>query len=336
MLAPNIDNYVRNLVHPQNIQTTCYVPKSIREYAQDFQNNSNSNSKWYHKRSSDGLTRIDQLVSQAVQIQTNDYGRITRVAKVLVETLYTWLTGFDPSTPTKLLDSDGITRRKDAVLALLGGAYCWYRQASEAFSSERRAISNIEAHLDVPFSLFNYRFSRSGFNLHTVTTLLYRGDTRPPQKLWQAGGFFPWMNQNGRFDPHLGTGASNQVISTTTNANIVARFAWHNKTYCPKRYYFVHGTNEGDLATTGFIYELDKRNHQCVEVSTVTQGHEVAFMAIPNQFIRRFRMRYFAGTQNNIELSDWMSYDSNTIRNLNVVEDKRRWEAAKKNWNEFF
>ncbi|AWF83189.1 hypothetical protein BTJ40_21535 [Microbulbifer sp. A4B17] len=144
------------------------------------------------------------------------------------------------------------------------------------------------------------------------------------------------MNQNGRFDPHLGTGASKQVISTTTNLQKVVDFAWHDKVYCPVKFHYIHDTDDGDLAVTGFIYEIDKRNHQCVEVASVPQRREAAFMAIPNQYIRRFRMRYYAGKQSTIELSDWMNYDDNTIRNLNVFEDKRRCEAARKNWNTVF
>ncbi|WP_444923862.1 hypothetical protein ACJJH9_20645 [Microbulbifer sp. DLAB2-AF] len=330
MLAPNIDNYVRNLVRPELIQTSCRPPKTIREYATDFQRN--SRCSWKYSRSKDGLTRIDQLVTQAALIQTLDYTRISNTSQSLIEAMYTWLTGFNPSNPVQQLTSDGIQRRQNAITTLLGGAYCWYRQASEAALSEPLALGNIQNHNDIPFNLYRYRFSRSGFNLHMTPGRLYRGDTRPPQMLWQSGGFFPKMDNNNRHDPHLGSGASCQVISSTDDPNVVARFAWHNKTYCPVRYYYLHQTDRVDKAIAGFVYEFDKTGHECVEVANVTPGREVAFLAIPNQYIRRFRMRYYAGSQNNIVLSDWMYYNENSVRNIRITADKQRWESFKKNW----
>ncbi|MBB3063110.1 hypothetical protein [Microbulbifer rhizosphaerae] len=325
MLPPNIDQYIRTLAQPNNIQTTCSPPQEFQAYATNFQRDSQAG--FGYSRSKDGLTRIDQLVATASRINTLDYMRIAFVSEQLLRALYTWTTGFNPSAPNQQLDLSGINRRRNAVLALMGGAYCWYKQSWEAAGSESLAINHINNRGDIPFAMYNYRFSRNGFNLHQAPNRLYRGDTRPPAMLWQAGGFYPKMMGTNRFDPHLGTGASNQVISSTTDANLVTRFAWHNRVYCPKRYYYIY--DAANRPISGFIYEFDKSGHQCVEVAGTTPGREVAFLAIPNQFIRRFRMRYYAGSQNNIQVSDWMYYNQASVQNIRIESDEKRWKQLK-------
>ncbi|WP_346839909.1 hypothetical protein [Microbulbifer sp. SAOS-129_SWC] len=330
MLPPNIDHYIRTLTQADTIQTTCSPPQAFHAYATDFQRNSRAG--FSHSRSNDGLSSIDVQVAAASRIRTLDYLRIAVTSERLLRVLYTWSTGFNPSAPNQRLDINGINRRRNAIMTLMGGAYCWYRQSTEAAASETQAIANINNGTDIPLAMYSYRFSRSGFNLHQAPNRLYRGDTRPPAMLWQAGGFCPKMFDTNRFDPHLGTGASNQVISSTSDVNLVARFAWYNIMYCPKRYYYIH--DPAGRLISGFIYEFDKNGHQCFEVANVTPGREVAFLAIPNQFIRRFRMRYYAGTQNNIELSDWMYYNQASVQNIRIVADKTRWERTKTQFHE--
>ena len=330
MLQPAVENYIRLNTNGYTLQTTCRPPQTLREYALDFQRD--SACSLIQGRSSDGLTRIDTYVAMAVSIQALDHIRIAYISKLLIMDLYRWSQGFNPVSGVAI-SSKSQSRRNSAVNALLADAYIWYRYSYEASNAERKAIGLMRNQQDIPFDLYRYRFSRSGFNLHNAQARLYRGDTRPPAALWQAGGFYPKMDA-GRdsHDPHLGSGASNQVISTTTDPNIVARFAWHNKAYCPKRFYYIH-YGDTPKAIAGFVYEVAKQGHQCIEVTGVTPGREVSFLAIPKQYIRRFRLRYFAGSQSNVVLSDWMYMNEQSVRNIRIAEDKTAWERLKKDYH---
>lgn len=329
MLDPTIENYVlRNTLAP-TLQTTCQLPKTLRQFAQDFQRDSQSGM--FSSRSKDGLSYIDQLVTQALAITATDHIRTAYVAKLLVTALYSWCRGRDPKTQAPI-STDSRGRRNTAIQTFLAGAYICYKYCNEAATSGPAALGLFNRKADIPLNLYQYRFSRTGFRISQAPARLYRGDTRPPAMLWAAGGFYPKMEQVPKHDPHLGGGASQQVISTTTDDQLVTRFAWHNRVYCPVRFYYIH---HGDTprAVAGFIYEIDKQGQQCVEVAGVTPGREMAFLAIPNQFIRRFKMRYYAGSQNNIVTSDWMYYNSNSVQNIRIAEDKNAWEQLKRNYH---
>ncbi|MFA0810439.1 hypothetical protein [Microbulbifer epialgicus] len=330
MLPANIDTYIRNIAQTDQLQTRCQPSQLFREYATDFQRNSQSG---WHSRSGDGLDRIDDIVRSAAQIQTLDYVRIAYVSRLLVMALYQWLIGNNSSNPNQRLSVKSINRRRDAIIALTGGAYCWYRQSYEAASSEQIGLNNIQTQTDISFNLYRYRFSRPGYNLHMSPGRLYRGDTRSPAVLWRSGGFFPKMANPICYDPHFNDGASQQVISSTDDLNLVTRFAWHNPAYCPRRFYCLHGTSNADKPIAGFIYEFDKSGHECLEVANVPAGREAAYLAIPNQFIRRFRMRYYAGSQNNIVLSDWMYYNDRSIQNIRIFADRQTWQQAQRHWH---
>lgn len=326
MISQTVENYVRRVVsNVDDIQTICRPPQSIAQYATAFQRNSKVDWK---SRSGDRLTQIDRLVGEATRIQSEDHARIAQLAERLIGDIYRWDEVNITSTGNRV-SGESLKRRRPAVRALLGGAYVWYKHSSEATTSKPLAKARISGKQNVPFNLYEYRFSRSGFVLHNAPARLYRGDTRAPASLWEAGGFFPKMDSSGEYDPHLSRGASQQVVSTTTNVNLVIRFARHNKRYCPKKFFYIYRSRGSTKAVTGFIYEIDKSGHRCVEVSDAVPGTEVAFLAIPNAFIRRFKMRYFAGAQTNIITSDWMYYNAASVRSLRLEHNQERWEKIR-------
>jgi hypothetical protein len=333
MLEQVIENYIIANANGNTIQTTCRPPHTLSEYAAAFTRDS---AKGFgYSRSKDGLTQIDTkintLVSRIPSTGVTNHGLITSVSKSLIIDLYKWATGTNPLDGTAISTvADG--RRRTAVIAFLGGAYVNFKHSIEAFNSGPRALAHMSDKVDIPFNLYNYRFGRSGFNLHNAPARLYRGDTRPPGMLWESGGFYPKMDDGAQHDPHLGSGASQQVISSTTDDALVTRFAWHNSLYCPKRFYYIHRGRQ-DKAIAGFVYEVDKSGQQCIEVTGVTPGREVSFLAIPNRNIRRFKMRYYAGSQSNIVASDWMYYNEAALQNINIEENRRDWEQMKRDYH---
>ncbi|GLS25225.1 hypothetical protein [Marinibactrum halimedae] len=332
MLMPDQDQFIRKLCKPCTIQTHCRPPRYLCEYAADFQRD--SVSEFISNRRSDGLSEIDALVAQAVQIPSTNYPRIFNVCSKLLPKLAVWLKGFNPSAPNQALQPKSREKHSQAIRALTGGVYCWYMQSAEAAMSAPAAIHLMKRHQDIPISLYHYRFSRKGYRLQPAGAPLYRGDTRAPDTLWKAGGFYPKIDADAALshDPHLKNSKPQQMIVTTNDAVLVNRFAWHNSLFCPEEYHYIFYDHDGPKAITGFIYEIDKSGHQCVEVSGVTPGREVAFLAIPNQYIRRFRMRFYAGSPHNVEVSDWIPYNQQAISDTPIIENKAQWRMLRSHY----
>lgn len=325
MLDKAVEKYISGNTQALTLQTTSQLPKNLHQFALDFQRDSQVSTAYSRKM--DGLGYIDQLVGQALATRATDATRTAHIAKLLVVALHSWCHKRDPATNTAI-STDSYERRQAAVKGFLAGVYICYKYTSEAATSEPTALELYRNKTDIPLSLYPYRFSRSGFHISEAPPVLYRGDTRPPLVLWHAGGFYPKMAQIARHDPHFG-GTSQQIISTTTDLHLAAHFASYSRACCLERFHGVY--QDGTLrAIEGFIYEINKGGHHCVEVAGVAPGHDMAFLAIPNAFIYRFKIRYYT-SDNRITTSDWMPYCTPSVQNLLIIEDKQVWEQLRKN-----
>ncbi len=326
MLDKAVEQYISGNTQAHNLQTTSQLPKNLHQFALDFQRDSQLGVNYSRKQ--DGLGHIDQLVGQALATRATDAMRTAHIAKQLVMALHSWCHKREPLTNAPI-SASSYARRQLAIKDFLAGVYICYQYTSEAATAEPAALELLQRKADIPLSLYQYRFSRSGFHISQAPNALYRGDTRPPAFVWHAGGFYPRMEQIPRHDPHFG-GTSQQVISTTTDPQLAAHFANYSRACCPVRFHCIY--QEDTLrAVEGFIYEIDKSGHQCVEVAGVAPGHDMAFLAVPNTFIRRFKMRYYSSDDHKILTSDWLNYDDANVHNLKLLEDKQAWEQLKHN-----
>lgn len=326
MLDKAVEIYISGNTQALTLQTTSQLPKNLHQFALDFQRDSQLGVAYSRKK--DGLGYIDQLVGQALATRATDATRTAHIAKLLVMALHSWCHKREPLTNAPILASS-YARRQLAVKDFLAGVYICYKYTDETATAEPAALELFQRKADIPLNLYHYRFSRSGFHISAAPNKLYRGDTRPPALLWHAGGFYPKMEQLPRHDPHFG-GTSQQVISTTTDPQLAAHFACYSRACCPVRFTCLY-QDDTLRAIEGFIYEIDKKGHDCVEVAGVAAGHDMAFLAIPNAFIRRFKMRYFADSPEGISTSQWLPYNEASVRSLQIVEDKQAWEQLKKN-----
>ena len=316
MIPPNLEQQITLLIGGiDQYQTQSHPEFHLYDYATRFLQES---SKDYTSRRWDGLNPIDKWVKQSIANKGNDLNLTMALAEKIVRETYKWIGNSKKKNLHTHSGGNVRGRRGTAVLDLLGYAFVWYKFCLESIQSIPRAKRLIEDKKDVPFNLFEYRFNRSRYVNSVVRDILYRGDTRHPRLVYEAGGFYGKEDKcrSMGYDPQFDNGHQIQMVSPSSHYEKLYGFTKPNRCYCIKSYKYKQLlSNGGERKVVGFAYEIDKRGKRAIESSAAAAGLEVVFLSVPNEYITRFKVSYDDGN-----MSPWYDYDTDAFDAINVVE----------------